>query len=87
MAGAIPIEGAADALENALAAAINDDLPTPKPVQRKWRPKQNLWLNTEPNWKTRIGDGWVGQKMLGQGGQGMVCEIVTLQGLRAQRSC
>jgi hypothetical protein len=30
------------------------------------------WLASEKNWKYRVGKGWKGKKVLGQGGQGIV---------------
>lgn len=42
--------------------------PVPEP-----EPEYELhWLDTEPAWQDRLGQGWVGQSMLGRGGQGMV---------------
>jgi hypothetical protein len=43
-------------------------------LQAKRRHKTRLtdWIATEPFWYTRLGPGWVGQKVLGRGGQGIV---------------
>lgn len=30
------------------------------------------WIDTEPEWRRRLGNGWVGKRQLGQGGQGTV---------------
>lgn len=70
----------------ALVDVVNENLPITKAPYRKWKPKQSAWLDTQPRWKNRLGDGWVGQKMLGRGGQGMVCATAPLRRFRI-RNC
>lgn len=47
-----------------VAKTADDQRPPPVVVR--------CWLNTAPFWKNRLGEGWVGKKMLGSGGFGTV---------------
>lgn len=51
---------------------VDENRPPAMSAKIEVQKHQRAWLDTEPDWKDRIGVGWQAKRMLGRGGQGMV---------------